>query len=135
MLPVIHVHLGPSLPPHYWDTVRQTRRFHSGPILRVIPPEAMGAPELEELAVKGILNTRWEGATAVRRLREVSWLNSVYGANGFWHYTLERLFVLAELMREEGLHGFFIWRTTSLSTSIRRRWRGRWSDASASTAQ
>jgi hypothetical protein len=103
MLPVVHVHLGPSLPGYYWETLRQTRRFHSGPIVGVIPPEAMDAPELEELSIQGIANTRWDGATAVRHLRDVSWLNDLYGANGFWHYTLERLFVIAELMREEGL--------------------------------
>jgi hypothetical protein len=63
----------------------------------------MGAAELAELSVEGIVNTRWDGASAVRHLRAVSWLNSLYGANGFWHHTLERLFVLAELMRDEGL--------------------------------
>jgi hypothetical protein len=103
MLPVIHVHLGPSLPGYYWQTVRQTRRFHTGPVFAVIPPEALDAPEIKELSVQGIANTRWEGANALRRLREVSWLNRLYGANGFWQYALERLFVIAELMREEGL--------------------------------
>lgn len=103
MLTVVHIHLGSVLPAHYWDTVRQTRRFHSGPILCVIPPDATGAPELEELAVRGIANTRWERSRAVQALREVSWLNRLYGAGGFWHYTLERLFVLAELMRDEDL--------------------------------
>lgn len=103
MLPVVHIHLGPALPAHFWDTVRQTRRFHSGAILCVIPPQAMAAPELHELCAEGIDNTRWDRTRAIQNLRSVSWLNKLYGADGFWHYTLERLFVLAELMRDEQL--------------------------------
>jgi hypothetical protein len=104
MLPVVHIHLGPSsLPSYYWKTVRQTRRFHSGPIYCVLPREAIGARELRELDAQGIPNTRWDEAPAVRRLRDVSWLNRLYGADGFWHYTLERLFVLAALMQDESL--------------------------------
>jgi hypothetical protein len=103
VLPVVHIHLGPTLPSYYWKTVRQTRRFHSGPIYCVLPPEGIGVSELEEFDAHGIPNTRWNGAPAVRRLRAVSWLNRLYGADGFWHYTLERLFVLAALMRDEGL--------------------------------
>ncbi len=103
MLPVVHIHLGPALPPYFWETVRQTRRFHSGPLFCVIPRGAMGAGELAALSAEGIVNTRWDGASAVRRLRGLSWLDDLYGANGFWHHTLERLFVLAELMRDKGV--------------------------------
>jgi hypothetical protein len=102
---VVHVHLGSSLPPYFWQTVRQTRRFHTGRIFCVVPAHAVAAPEAAELSVDSVSNTRWDDASAIRRLREVSWLTRVYGADGFWHHSVERLFILAELMREQGLGG------------------------------
>ena len=46
--------------------VRQTRRFHSGPIFCVIPPESRSAPEIEELGVHGIVNKQWDPARPVQ---------------------------------------------------------------------
>jgi hypothetical protein len=98
MLPVIHIHLGSEPPAHFEDTVRQTRRFHSGPVVCVSPAAGHVDP------------ARWEQTGPIRRLREVSWLDQRYDSpldpryypNGLWGYALERLFVLAELMREQG---------------------------------
>jgi hypothetical protein len=98
MLPVVHIHLGAELPTYFNETVRQTRRFHSGPLVCVGP-------------AAGHINTsRWDEAKQMRRLREVSWLDRRYCSgldpryypNGLWGHALERLFVLAELMREQG---------------------------------
>lgn len=99
---VIHIHQGSSLPEHFWKTVRQTRRFHSGRILCVVPEQDLTAPEIRELRLDAYANTTWDQAPAIRELRRVSWLKR-YGLDGFWHFALERLFILAELMRQEEL--------------------------------
>jgi hypothetical protein len=98
MLPVIHIHLGGEPPAYFEETVRQTRRFHSGPVVCVSSAAGHVSP------------ARWEQAAAIRRLREASWLDRRYDwpldpryyPHGLWGYALERLFVLAELMREQG---------------------------------
>jgi len=98
MLPVVHIYLGPQLPAYVAETVRQTRRFHSGPIVCV----GSGAGQIDP--------SRWDRTKLIQRLREVSWLDRRNGKplfpdiypNGLWGYALERFFVMAELMREEG---------------------------------
>lgn len=101
MLPVVHIHLGPQLPPYYWHTVRQTRRFHSGPFFarfrrtQWVRPNSRSFPRRESSTRVGMNQARCEPCARLVVEPTVQ--------DGFWHYALERMFVLAELMRDEGL--------------------------------
>jgi hypothetical protein len=99
---VVFIHLGPCLPVFFWDTLRQTRRFHSGRLLCVIPETALKASEVDQFGVEAYSNRIWEQASAIQSIRKVSRLTR-HAQSGFWQFALERLFILAELMRLTGL--------------------------------
>ncbi len=98
-LPVVHIHMGPNLPAYFWDTVRQTRRFHAGKIICVLPLNEVNPDIIEELLLTVISNVSFDDVEMIRLVNEVSWLNERYGGGGFWHYTMLRLFVLEALMQ------------------------------------
>lgn len=98
-LPVVHIHMGPNIPPYFWETVRQTRRFHVGRIICVLPPAEVDNAVAEELQLTVISNESFDDVEMIRSVNKVSWLNERYGGGGFWHYTMLRLFVLEALMQ------------------------------------
>lgn len=42
MQTIVQIHIGPSLPGYFGDTVRQTRRFHAGPLVLVVSQQLLG---------------------------------------------------------------------------------------------
>lgn len=100
---VVHIHMGPNLPRYFWDAVRQTRRFHSGAIVCVLPPDEIDHVLVSELDLIVVSNTSFEDGKMIRSVNELSWLNDRYGGGGFWHYAMLRLFVLEALMQRLSL--------------------------------
>ncbi|MGQ0708564.1 MAG: hypothetical protein ACT4NV_02325 [Rhodoferax sp.] len=102
---VVHIHLGPKLPSYFWDTVRQTRRFHTGPILCVLPSDEVTHSCVHALGLTAIPNDSFDSDELVLAVNRTSWLEKRYGGNGFWHYTLLRLFVLNALLQRFEIEG------------------------------
>ncbi len=102
MKSVVHIHIGTDLPDYFWKTVRQTRRFHTGIIYLVIPEQCMDAPEVTEFNCRAVSCQSFEKLPKINELNSVSFLNK-YGSGDFWHVTMQRLFVLEELMIQEQL--------------------------------
>jgi len=101
-MPTAHIHIGKDLPPYFWETIRQTRRFSTGPIYLVIPQSCCELPEVSELDCRAITCESFENLPKIVKLKSVSFLNK-YGLGDFWHVTMQRLFVLEELMIREQL--------------------------------
>jgi hypothetical protein len=99
---VVHIHMGSRLPGYFWETVEQTRRFHSGLIVCVLPPNELRADLVKRLDLTVVPNDSFDDEVLVRSVNNVSWLDQRYGGGGFWHFTLLRLFVLEAVMRRYG---------------------------------
>lgn len=102
MLPVIHIHIGTTLPAYFWDTVAQTRRFHSGPIFLVIPECDVQHPNVKILHCVAFAWTSFTGHVLHAKLEQISLLHN-YGGDGFWHYALQRLLILEICMQKQGI--------------------------------
>jgi hypothetical protein len=103
LLTVVHIHMGPALPDYFWATVRQTRRFHAGPIVCVLPLACIDLAAVQALSLTVISNETFDDAPLVSAVNKVSWLTTQYGAGGFWHYAMLRLFVLESVMERLSL--------------------------------
>ncbi len=102
MKAVAHIHIGTDLPEYFWKTVSQTRRFHTGIIYLIIPEECCQDPMVEKLDCIAVSCQSFENLPKIKELNSVSFLNK-YGSGDFWHVTMQRLFVLEELMIRENI--------------------------------
>ena len=102
-LSVVHIHMGPNWPVYFWDTVRQTRKFHAGPIICVLPFAMVDTVAVAALGLTVVFNESFADVEMVQALNAVSWLDARYGGGGFWHFTMLRLFVLDAVMQRLSL--------------------------------
>jgi hypothetical protein len=103
MFPVIHIHLGNDLPPHFLETVTQTRRFHKGPIYLIVPSSSISKQESERLDCTIFDWKQWQNNPKIKSLKQFSFLDNYDNGKGFWRVTLERLFYLECCMNQENL--------------------------------
>lgn len=99
---IVHIHIGADLPSYFGDTVTQSRKFYEGTIYLVIPRKYCNSKYFEELNCSCIPCEDFEEIPKIKKLKSVSFLNK-YGTDDFWHVTMQRLFVLEELMIRENL--------------------------------
>jgi hypothetical protein len=97
MLPLIHIHIGKTLPSYFWDTIRQARRFFSGKIFVVGPGDIPHPPESIELGCTYIAYEQFTHCHKISELNSVSFLTK-YTKDNFWHFAMMRLFILEEFM-------------------------------------
>jgi hypothetical protein len=102
MITPVFIHIGQRLPHHFWDAVANLRRFFLGNICLIIPENELVCPDIPRYRCTAV---SWESLAEgpkSKRLEKVSCLRS-YGKEGFWHVTLQRLFILETFMESRKL--------------------------------
>jgi hypothetical protein len=94
---IILVHIGESLPPYFWQTVEQVRRWSGQPIWTVIPEKFCGHPEVGRIGVNAVSCESLWGYSKNQRFDKQGALK------GFWDVTARRLILVEALADSRGL--------------------------------
>lgn len=94
---IVLIHIGGSLPEHFWVCLEQARRYFIGKIHVVIPKACLDDKRFDLLCVT---KTSWETLSEDILYKE---FEKACFLTGFWNVTMGRLFLLEVLMRKHKL--------------------------------